>query len=736
MSAAHTRLVDALHTAGCTVSNGGSSATCPAHEDRAPSLSIGRRRDRDGVLVRCHAGCDTTDVLAALNLTPADLFDTPRQKSDRPQIVATYDYCDEHGTVLHQKVRLVPKSFRQRRPEGAGWSWRLGTVRRVLYHLPAVLAAVGAGEPVYVCEGEKDADALAATGMAATTWTEGAWAAGQAPKWRRTYTEALAGAHVAIVRDRDDAGRHTAATIAALLADTAASVAVVEPVEGKDAADHLSAGRTVAELVPVDLAADSQQPPVPPGDRLGALGALLAELRTWQDLPDPTHVIAALAAAATRSHTGEPCWLLLVAPPSSGKTEAVRVLDDVADARLDEVTSAGLLGWSKGKTVRPSGVLTRVGEQGLVTFGDLSSLLATSDRGGRDQVFGHLRRAYDGHVSRDVSPPGKVAEGGSERLEWSGRLTVVACVTGAIDRYATHADQLGARWLYVRLPERGTTAKRKASQLARRGGLADLRSRGRAAAGVVLAGVRLPDDLSDDLALTIEDAALVTAWGRGSVPRNGYGRRDIEGVPVVEEPMRLVQQLGAIARGVLALGLPEGAASMIARRVALDSMPEARRAVLRALSTGEPLSTAGCARAAGLDRKVARMSLEELASIGVVENDRSDDEPDEPVGTVTWCLTSEDGALIAAVFAAHGRCGGWDETWVLTPTSPPEREGADPPSGGIPTLRPTPKSAPSDTTTDAESPPTECHTCGQPLLLHLPGRTTCGACVDRAREAS
>ena len=49
------------------------------------------------------------------------------------------------------------------------------------------------------------------------------------------------------------------------------------------------------------------------------LGALLADLRTWQDLPDPTHIIVALAAAATRKADGEPCWVLLVAPPSSGK---------------------------------------------------------------------------------------------------------------------------------------------------------------------------------------------------------------------------------------------------------------------------------------------------------------------------------------------------------------------------------------------------------------------------------
>lgn len=42
----------------------GWTARCPAHDDREPSFSI---RDADGkVLVRCHAGCDQRDVIAAL----------------------------------------------------------------------------------------------------------------------------------------------------------------------------------------------------------------------------------------------------------------------------------------------------------------------------------------------------------------------------------------------------------------------------------------------------------------------------------------------------------------------------------------------------------------------------------------------------------------------------------------------------------------------------------------------
>ena len=43
----------------------GWTARCPAHDDREPSLSI-RDADDGKVLVRCHAGCDQRDVIAAL----------------------------------------------------------------------------------------------------------------------------------------------------------------------------------------------------------------------------------------------------------------------------------------------------------------------------------------------------------------------------------------------------------------------------------------------------------------------------------------------------------------------------------------------------------------------------------------------------------------------------------------------------------------------------------------------
>jgi hypothetical protein len=47
----------------------------PAHDDHNPSLSI---TEIDGsVLLFCHTGCQTEDVLAAAGLDKRDLYDEP-----------------------------------------------------------------------------------------------------------------------------------------------------------------------------------------------------------------------------------------------------------------------------------------------------------------------------------------------------------------------------------------------------------------------------------------------------------------------------------------------------------------------------------------------------------------------------------------------------------------------------------------------------------------------------------
>src|SRR6185312_12793204 len=60
------------------------TARCPAHDDHDNSLSISQ--GRDGVLVKCFAGCDVDAICAALGIEVKELFPPkePKKKREKP----------------------------------------------------------------------------------------------------------------------------------------------------------------------------------------------------------------------------------------------------------------------------------------------------------------------------------------------------------------------------------------------------------------------------------------------------------------------------------------------------------------------------------------------------------------------------------------------------------------------------------------------------------------------------
>lgn len=181
----------------------------------------------------------------------------PKPSKTPAKVVDTYDYRDETGELLMQVVRMEPKTFRQRRPDGDGWAWRVKDVRVVPYRLPELLAAPDA--VVYLVEGEKDADRLASLGLVATTNVGGAG------KWSPAHSEFLRGRRVVILPDNDEAGREHAKKAIKTLRGIASEVCVITlpdlPEKG-DVADWLDAGGTVEGLVLLH----SNAAPTAPGD--------------------------------------------------------------------------------------------------------------------------------------------------------------------------------------------------------------------------------------------------------------------------------------------------------------------------------------------------------------------------------------------------------------------------------------------------------------------------------------
>lgn len=164
----------------------------------------------------------------------------------KEQAEAAYTYTDAEGNPVREKRRYAGKRFAWYHPEGGRMETGAGEAPPLLYRLPEVIEAAGKGGTVWIVEGEKDADTLAAQRATATTGEHGAGPG----KWRPEYTAAIAEAHCIVIADKDQKGREYAETIAAAIRGTAASVKVIECPKGeKDATDFFNAGGTMPELV-------------------------------------------------------------------------------------------------------------------------------------------------------------------------------------------------------------------------------------------------------------------------------------------------------------------------------------------------------------------------------------------------------------------------------------------------------------------------------------------------------
>jgi DNA primase len=252
---AYETILDALRDHGSMVRENGdrAMAQCPAHDDRNPSLSIGKRRDGKGAVVHCHGGCDRRDVLAGINMTDGDLFD---EDNIRDIYSPSRTYTFPGGRVVK---RTPNKDFYQSGKKND----------RSLFGSDKITDAT---TTVLVVEGEKDVEAVQASGGVAVTPPQGAGKNKQIDKWDWSV---LDGKNVIIVADNDDVGLAHAAKIAEHLQPIASTVQIVTAAVGKDFADQFAADKTIDELVPVEPADDDTE---------------IVRTVAWPALdPDPAH---------------------------------------------------------------------------------------------------------------------------------------------------------------------------------------------------------------------------------------------------------------------------------------------------------------------------------------------------------------------------------------------------------------------------------------------------------------
>lgn len=159
---------------------------------------------------------------------------------------AYYYYPDADGNKYLRVKRTPSKDFYQQHydHESGKWENGLGGREPVLYNLPKLLDAPK-DQPVFVSEGEKDADRLKRLGLLATTSPMGAG------KWRPGYADYLRDfREIYVLADNDEAGRKHAEQVAATILG-AKIVRLPDLPEKGDVSDWLNAGHTPEELLEI-----------------------------------------------------------------------------------------------------------------------------------------------------------------------------------------------------------------------------------------------------------------------------------------------------------------------------------------------------------------------------------------------------------------------------------------------------------------------------------------------------
>lgn len=447
----------------------------------------------------------------------------------------------------------------------------------------------------------------------------------------------------------------------------------------------------------------------------GSLADAHEVFRRWLgDDYDLDALDAMLAAAAVERMDGDPLWLLIVSGSGNAKTETVQALDGIGATITSTISSQGALLSATSHKERTKdatgGLLRKVGDRGVLVIKDVTSILSMG-REMRGEVLGAVREVYDGRWSRNVGTDG------GRTLDWAGRVVVVGAVTTAWDTAHAVIASMGDRFVLLRMDSSvgRTAAGRKA--IGNTGSEVQMRAELAEAVARVMNGL---DPNGVDLT-EAETEAVLAAADLVTLARTGVEydyRGDVIDAHAPEMPTRFAKQLTQVIRGGVALGMDRQDALRLAIRCARDSMPPMRLAIVDDIAANPGSPTADVRKRLGKPRATVDRQLQALHILGVLDCE----ETEVPYGSDTrtrWSYGLAEGIDPGALTLKSV-----PEMSVPTP-NPQERRGDD----GTGVHLPTDKSG-------TDSGPVDCRVCGEHLLLQIPGRDTCGACDDRAREAS
>jgi hypothetical protein len=332
-------------------------------------------------------------------------------------------------------------------------------------------------------------------------------------------------------------------------------------------------------------------------------------------LEDDGVLDVAFATVLSTYINGDPIWTMIVGASSGGKSEVVNLFSKLDWVwPISDITENTLL---SGAYAENASLLDQIGPIGCIVMKDFTSVLSMRQEK-KTAIIAQFREMYDGDLEKKT--------GSGNNPSWHGKMTFLAGVTDAIYTEDQNSGVMGQRAIHYVLPNQDRiTTTRAARKNRRSGNIKALRERLQDLTVEYIEDMKakLPNgipEVDEKVSEEIIHLAEMATRARTGITRNYRG--EIQMVTSIEMPMRVSEQIHAIAGMFVFMNGGEPMTleqRKIIYKICIDCIPKNRREALMKLVEYWSVGTQALARAQGWDIETARVALQDLNVLGMVE---------------------------------------------------------------------------------------------------------------------
>lgn len=340
--------------------------------------------------------------------------------------------------------------------------------------------------------------------------------------------------------------------------------------------------------------------------------ALQAVFHKWMLVPDPGIIKFLCAFYCANKLSRKALWAIIIGPSGGGKTELLNALLDLPDIEeLSMVTTTTFLSGMPGKY--DSSLLPRISGK-ILLFKDWTTILSMQ-KDARAEIFSQFREIWDGRMKKSF--------GNGKTAEWSGKVSVLAASTQAVDLNQQQYTHLGERFINYRvlMPDRKEVAMRS---LTNDSNQEEMQREIRDAMYSFIKSIDLDNHtelpkIPNEFQKQLINLANFSTMARSGVIREFGMKKEVIFVPAAEMPTRIAQQLNALGAGLVMVNggkfLEED--MEILYKAALDSIPQTNKIVITEMARADNQTTGEIATACGYPTDPIKTYLENLALLKV-----------------------------------------------------------------------------------------------------------------------